>query len=99
MTSQHTCPTCSQAVNIANLVAEECNRIRAWAERHQHGATPLDSLRLDGAAAYLDYQHPQSLRNAISEKRLDLEPIKIGGRVRIPITQLAAVSVAKGLNF
>lgn len=98
MTS-HTCPTCSQAIDAERLMAEECNRIRLWAERHQHGVTPLDSLRIESAAQYLDYQHPQSLRNAISEKRLDLKPIKIGGRVRIPITQLAAVSVSKGLNF
>lgn len=97
MTS-YTCPTCSQAIAVERLVAEECNRIRAWAERHQHASTPLDSLRMESAAQYLDY-HPQSLRNAISEKRLDLKPIKIGGRVRIPITQLAAASVAKGMNF
>lgn len=98
MTS-HTCPTCSQAIAVERLVAEECNRIRAWAQRHQHAATPLDSLRIEAAAQYLDYQHPQSLRNAISEKRIDLKPIKIGGRTRIPITQLAAVSVLKGCNF
>lgn len=99
MSGQHTCPTCSQTVDVSRLVAEECIRIREWAERHQHTATPLDSLRMDAVAQYLDYQHPQSLRNAISEKRLDLQPIKIGGRVRIPITQLAAASVAKGCNF
>ena len=99
MTSQHTCPTCSQKVDVGRLVAEECSRIREWAERHHHTATPLDSLRLDAVAQYLDYQHPQSLRNSISEKRIDLETIKIGGRVRIQISQLAAVSVAKGMNF
>lgn len=98
MTS-HTCPTCSQAIAVERLVAEECNRIRAWAERWQHTTHPMDSLKLDAVSAYLDYQHTQSLRNAISEGRLDLKPIKIGGRVRIPITQLAAVSVLKGCNF
>jgi len=95
---QHTCPTCAQKVPMERLIAEECIRIRTWAARHGH-STPLDSLKLDAAAHYLDYQHPQSLRNAISEKRLDLTTIKIGGRVRVPITQLAAVSVAKGMNF
>jgi len=99
MSSQHTCPTCKQAIAVERLVAEECIRIRAWAERHQQSVTPLDSLRMDAAAKYLDYEHPQSLRNAISEKRLDLQPIKIGSRVRIPITQLANVSVQKGMNF
>lgn len=98
MTS-HTCPTCSQAIAVERLVAEECNRIRTWAERHQHTTHPLDSLRLDAVAQYMDYQHVQSVRNSISEGRLDLTPFKIGGRVRIPITQLATVSVAKGLNF
>lgn len=97
--SQHTCPTCSQAIAVERLVAEESLRIRAWAKRHQYTTHPMDSLRLDAVSAYLDFSHTQSLRNAISEKRLDLQPIKIGGRVRIPITQLAAVSVAKGMNF
>lgn len=99
MSTQHTCPTCSQAIAVERLVAEECNRIRAWAERHQHTTHPLDSLKLDACAQYLDFSHTQSLRNAISEGRLDLRPIKIGGRVRIKISELAAVSVAKGLNF
>lgn len=99
MMHSHTCPTCSQKVDVGRLVAEECNRIRAWADRHQHSTHPLDSLRIDSAANYMDYGHVQSLRNAISEKRIDLEPIKIGGRVRIKISQLAVISVQKGLNF
>lgn len=99
MSTQHTCPTCRQAIAVERLVAEECDRIRSWAARHGHTTHPLDSLKLDDVAKYLDYQHPQSLRNSISEKRIALEPIKIGGRVRIKISELATVSVAKGLNF
>lgn len=99
MSTQHTCPTCSQKVDVGRLVAEECSRIREWAERHQHTTHPLDSLRLDAVAQYMDFSHTQSLRNSISEKRIDLTPIKIGGRVRVTVTQLANVSVQKGLNF
>lgn len=100
MSTQHTRPTCNQkVVDVGRLVAEEQIRIKEWAARHGHTTHPLDSLKLDDVAKYLDYQHPQSLRNSISEKRIDLETIKIGGRVRIKISQLAAVSVQKGMNF
>lgn len=95
----HTCPTCAQKVPMERLVAEESLRIRAWAEKNQHPTHPCDSLRIASAAIYLDYQHPQSLRNAISEKRIDLTPIKIGGKVRIKISDLANTSVARGCNF
>src|SRR5690554_4809077 len=96
---QHTCLTCNQTVDVGRLVADEILRIRSWAARYGHTTHPFDSLRIDSAAIYLDFSHTQSLRNAISEKRIALEPIKIGARLRIPISQLAVVSVAKGLNF
>ena len=99
MTQHHPCPSCRGSGTTERPELEEQARIRAWAERHNHATHPADSLRLEAAAEYLDYTHTQSLRNAISQRRLDLQPQKIGGRVRVLIADIARVSITKQLNF